>query len=150
MGGLPTCTVDHVGVPRQHGVMNPHEHGFLEFLAEPNRRRISALLEKGEKRRTEVRSLLDHATMLDPRFCKRLTGSDALPSPVEAKLRALGAPNMCHVIAAAKGLDGRDMPLREALDAIIGSGNGAFVSCLPGRLGYYEYEEAERSYLLSR
>ena len=42
------------------------------------------------------------------------------------------------------------MPLREALDAIIGRGNGAFVSCIPGRLGFYEYESMKSSYLLTK
>jgi hypothetical protein len=42
------------------------------------------------------------------------------------------------------------MPLGEALAAVIGMGDGAFVSCVPGRLGFYEYEDMKSSYLLSR
>ena len=42
------------------------------------------------------------------------------------------------------------MPLAEALEAIVGKGNGAFVSCIPGRLGFYEFEDMKSSYLLSR
>ena len=108
------------------------------------------LLELGEKRRRDVRSLLDHAVRLDPRFAHHLTGSDAFSGPVEAKLRERGAPATCYVISADDDLDGREIPLREALDAIIGTGNGAFVSCIPGRLGFYEYEDMNSSYLLSR
>ena len=130
--------------------MNDHERGFLEFLVEPSRRRIETLLERGNKRRHDLRSLLDHAVRLDPRFSQHLTGSEAFPAPVEAKLRSLGAPGICHVIAANSQLDAREMPLREALDAIIGKGNGAFVSCIPGRLGFYEYEDMKSSYLLSK
>jgi hypothetical protein len=65
-------------------------------------------------------------------------------------LRQRGAPPTCYVLAANSDLDGRQMPLREALDAIIGRGEGAFVSCLPGRLGFYEFERVKSSYLLSR
>ena len=65
-------------------------------------------------------------------------------------MRSLGAPANCHVIAADRHLDAREMPLREALDAIIGRGNGAFVSCIPGRLGFYEYESMKSSYLLTK
>ncbi|HUG80155.1 MAG TPA: hypothetical protein VML01_00720, partial [Bryobacterales bacterium] len=79
-----------------------------------------------------------------------LTGSDAFAGPVEALLRTRGAPATCYVLAAGSDLDGREMPLREALDAIIGMGNGAFVSCIPGRLGFYEYESMKSSYLLQR
>ena len=130
--------------------MNIHEHGFLEFLEEPSRRRMKTLLELGEKRRGDVRSLLDHAVRLDPRFSRHLTGSDAFSGPVEATLRKMGAPPTCYVLAANAELDAREMPLGEALDAIIGKSDGSFVSCIPGRLGFFEYEDMKSSYLLSR
>jgi hypothetical protein len=130
--------------------MNEHERGFLAFLAEPSKRRIGALLELGSKRRPDLRRLLDHAVRLDPRFCRRLEGGDASSAAVEEMLRKQGAPSACHVMAADGDLDEREMPLREALDAVIGSGSGAFVSCIPGRLGFYEYEDAQSSHLLSR
>ena len=64
-------------------------------------------------------------------------------------LRARGAPPNCYVLSAGD-LDGREVPLRDALDAICGSGNGAFLSCIPGRLGFYEYEDIKSAYLLAR
>lgn len=130
--------------------MNDHERGFLAFLAEPTKRRLETLLELGEKRRRDVRELLHHSVRLDPRFAQRLKGSEGLPGPLEAMLRKRGAPSVCYVLAANGDLDGREMPLREALEAIIGMSNGAFVSCTPGRLGFYEYEDMKSSYLLSR
>ena len=130
--------------------MNDHERGFLTFLAEPSRHRMETLLKFGEKRRADVRSLLDHSVHLDPRFAQHVTGSYAFPTPVEAMLRERGAPETCYVVAAGSDLDGRQMPLREALDAIIGMGDGAFVSCIPGRLGFFEYESIKSSYLLQR
>ncbi|MDQ3245720.1 MAG: hypothetical protein M3Q52_02290 [Pseudomonadota bacterium] len=130
--------------------MNDHERGFLAFLAEPSRRRMQTPLELGEKRRADVRSSLHHAVQLDPRYTQHLAGSDAFSAPVEAMLRQRGAPATCYVVAAGSDLDGREMPLREALEAIIGIGNGAFVSCIPGRLGFYEYESMKSSYLLQR
>jgi hypothetical protein len=72
--------------------MNAHERGFLAFLAEPSRGRMMRLLEMGEKRRREVRSLLHNAIQLDPRYCSVLTGSDYFPEPLERTLRAHGAP----------------------------------------------------------
>jgi hypothetical protein len=130
--------------------MNEHERGFLAFLAEPTRRRMETLLELGEKRRRDVRALLDHAVRLDPRFSRHLTGADASPASVEKLLREQGAPADCYVIAANGKLDGLEMPLGEALQRVLGMGGGAFVSCLPGRLGFFEYEDAQSSYLLMR
>jgi hypothetical protein len=130
--------------------MNDHERGFLAFLAEPTKRRFETLLARGERRRRDVREMLDHSVRLDPKFAQHLTGSDAFPKRVEAMLRKRGAPSTCFVLAANTDLDGREMPLGEALEAIIGIGNGAFVSCVPGQLGFYEYEDMKSSYLLSR
>ena len=130
--------------------MNEHERGFLAFLAEPTKRRLETLLEMGVKRRPDVRELLHHSVRLDPRVAQHLTGNEALPAAVEATLRKRGAPATCYVIAANSKLDGRELPLREAVDAIIGMGDGAFMSCVPGRLGIYEYEDMKSSYLLSR
>lgn len=148
--GWKADIVDCRAALRHHRVMNDHERGFLTFLAEPSKRRMETLLERGDKRRRDVRSLLHHSVRLDPRFAHHLTGSDAFSAPVEAMLRERGAPSNCYVVAASRDLDGREMPLGEALEAVIGMGDGAFVSCIPGRLGFYEYEGPRSSYLLSR
>jgi hypothetical protein len=65
-------------------------------------------------------------------------------------LRKRGAPASCYVLSAHSDLDARDMILDEAMEGIVGKGHGAFVSCIPGRLGFYEYEDINSSYLLSR
>ena len=130
--------------------MNDHERGFLTFLAEPTKRRLETLLELGEKRRRDVRELLDHSVNLAPRLAQQIIGSEAFTGPVEAMLRKRGAPSDCYILSANSALDGREMRLGEALEAIIGMGSGTFVSCIPGRLGFYEYEDMKSSYLLSR
>lgn len=130
--------------------MNEHERGFLAFLAEPTKRRMATLFELGAKRRRDVRALLDHSVRLQPLFCQHLTGSEANAKSIAATLSKLGAPPTCFVVSANSNLDGCEMPLGDALDAIVAKGNGAFVSCIPGRLGFYEYEDMKSSYLLSR
>jgi hypothetical protein len=42
------------------------------------------------------------------------------------------------------------LPLHDALLAIVGRGSGALVSCIPGRLGYYEGEERAARVILRR
>jgi hypothetical protein len=128
--------------------MNEHERGFLAFLAEPSRGRLGTLLERGDKRRRDLRSMLHHNVRIDPRFGQRLTGSDAFAGTVEVLLNKRGAPPTCYILGGSA--DGREMPLREALEDIIGMGDGVFVSCIPGQLGFYEYAEMKASYLLSR
>jgi hypothetical protein len=55
------------------------------------------------------------------------------------KLKSLGAPNECWVFG--NYLDGRQMKLEAALDEVIGMRSGTIVSCLPGRLAFFENED---------
>lgn len=128
--------------------MNEHESGFLQFIAEPGRRRMQTLLGLGPKRRSDVRALLDHAIVLDDHLATRLEGKGTSAVQVEALLLGHGAPRTCYVISSDKKLDGREMLLRDALTDVVSSGFGAFVSCIPGRLGYFEYEDVRSAYLL--
>jgi hypothetical protein len=130
--------------------MNEHELGFTTFLAEPTQRRLRTLLELGPRRRKDVRALLDHAVQLDGRFADHLQGSDAFASAVEAALRKYGASGACYLISADEALDGQEMRLSDALNAVGASYYGAFISCVPGKLGYFEYEDSKSAYLLKR
>jgi len=38
-------------------------------------------------------------------------------------------------------MDGREFPLIDALKRIVGYGMGTIVSCIPGKLGYFEDED---------
>jgi hypothetical protein len=72
------------------------------------------------------------------------------PARIESLLRDRGAPDTCHVISEAGSLDGKDMKLSEAIQAVIGLGYGTLLSCIPGQLGYYEGEDPGVRYILER
>lgn len=55
---------------------------------------------------------------------------------------------MCYAISEDDAFDGMLLSLREALDAIVGSGSGTLLSCIPGRLGYYEEEGPKVRFIL--
>jgi hypothetical protein len=129
--------------------MNAHEMGFTTFLSEPGQRRLRTLFELGPKRRKDIRALLDHAVTLNPRYCRPL-GKPGQEEPLYQRLLSLGAPERCFIISADPDLDGKEMDLVEALNAVSGSGHGRFVSCIPGRLGYFAYEDGRRSFLLHK
>ncbi len=115
---------------------------------------------RGEQRLVEALVPEAPVEALDEAVLHRLARRDVVPfdlpllGPSEdragGELRAVVAHQHRYVLAANSELDGREMPLREAFDAIIGMGDGALVSCIPGRLGLYEYEDIKSSYLLSR
>jgi hypothetical protein len=119
-------------------------------VVQPQQRRLRTLFEMAEKRRGDIRALLDHSITLDPRHSEQLPGGDQFSPRVEELLRKRGAPDRCFVVASNARFDGREMPLREALDAVIGGGDGAFISCIPGKLGYFEFAHASGGHLLRR
>jgi len=110
---------------------------LLELLASP----------KGRKK---LRASLAHFRDLDMRFAQTLLPSKNGAGDIEATLRAKGAPDTCHILSESAALDGRDMSLGLALAEIVGRGMGAFVSCIPGKLGYFESEESGERYILAR
>ena len=57
-------------------------------------------------------------------------------------LRAAGAPDRCHVISDDKELDGRDMPLADAVDAATVYDFASILCCVPGELAFFFDESA--------
>jgi hypothetical protein len=110
---------------------------YIGFLANP-------------KRRTRATAALYHLRDLDPRYVVTIAGNQQNAGPIEHALRARGAGDTCHVVSTNTVLDGKRLPLAEALDAVIGLGSGTLLSCVPGKLGYYEGEGPSDRCILAR
>jgi hypothetical protein len=127
-----------------------HETAVVDaFVVSSKRDRVRELLAKPKRRRTILDSL-NHQAPLDPRCMSKIPPREHFTIRIESLLRAKGAPEMCHVISADPTLDGKAMPLRAALDDVIGCGNGTIISCIPGRLAYFEGEDPGERYLLEQ
>jgi hypothetical protein len=123
-----------------------HEKALIEaFIIPQKQQRLLDLLTK-PKRRAEVLATLPHFSDLDERFVVHVPTRHA--DKILEMLRARGAPRDCYLISADPELDRRIMPLVEAL-AVIG-GTGTLVSCIPGRLGYFEGERYQDRWILDR
>jgi len=129
--------------------MNAEQALFAAFVIPAKRERYVELLST-KRGRERVRGALDHFNDLDPRFCRKVPGKDAQPAAVLDALRKRGAPPQCHVISVHGELDGRNMPLSDALQIAIGKGQGTFISCITGELGYFEGEEPDERYICQR
>ena len=115
-----------------------HEQG-LPLFVEPGYRDRFRLFLADERYRDRLRHEIPNRIRLDPRFAKQVDDvHDA-----ERWLLAHGAPRSCYVVAHNDHLDGREMPLHEALWEVDYSGNGGFISCIPGRLGCF-IDEVDR------
>jgi hypothetical protein len=128
--------------------LNAHEAEFLAFVAESQVRRISALLAGGSKQRGKLRAMLPRAVSLDDRYPSRVPACQQNADHIYTTLRDLGAPERCHVISEHTKLDATTPALLDALNACVAHGSGTFISCVAGRLGYYEFEDINERYLL--
>ena len=59
-------------------------------------------------------------------------------------------PSSATLFRKSAALDARTLPLKEALGLIIGVSTGTLVSCIPGRLGYFEGEDGGERFILER
>ncbi|MBN4057132.1 hypothetical protein JYU19_02370 [bacterium AH-315-J21] len=69
---------------------------------------------------------------------------------IEEELKVKGAPSECYVISNDERFDGKLMDLSAALDSATGHGMGTIISCIPGKLAYFEGEESDDRYVLSK
>ena len=123
-----------------------HERGLAAFVASPYRKRFREAL-KTPKLRDRLRARFAHTNYLDPRFANRLTSGNRSVPAILTSLRQRGAPDKCHIFSENDDIDGREMEIDDAIAAIHSRGWGTFVSCLPGKLAYFEDEHGERHLL---
>ena len=109
------------------------------FVVKSKRQRLTELLATS-KRRRQATTTLAHFSDFDARWVIPIPNDQHNPAAVERDLRSRGAGDTCHVISEASELDGKRLPLRSALEQVIGCGMGTVLSCVPGKLAYYEGE----------
>jgi len=122
-----------------------HLEALIEAFVVPERRERYLFLARTPKRRTELTNRLAHWRDFDARFAAILPPSaQTSPAAVVRFLAARGAPQSCYVLSESPEHDGQVMPLADAAAAAVGRGMGTVLSCIPGRLAYYESEDGER------
>jgi hypothetical protein len=124
-----------------------HEQGLAVFVAPHHRPRfIDALADP--KLRRKLRHQLAHFGWLDARY------QDVVPTPEPAalahSLRAEGAAETCVLVAGDEDLDGRELPLEEALRRVLHDDDGALISCIPGRLAVFSDEAPNKNTTILR
>jgi len=120
------------------------------FVAPAKRERYVEGLSNPKRRSRFLDRLNHHIDDIDPQCRVSIPSASQSAAGIEQLLRARGAPSECYVMSSWARLDGREMPLGEALREVVGRQMGTLISCVPGRLGYYESEEIKARYLLER
>jgi hypothetical protein len=125
--------------------MIDHEEQTIKaFMLKERRDRYLSFL-GNNKRRKEVLDRLNHCKDFDERFMQWLPSNADI---VNILLKA-GSPSEVYVISDSS-LDGKIMPLSDAIHETSMTGSGTIVSCIPGKLAYYYDEGGERCGILKR
>ena len=128
--------------------MNPHESAFVEsFIVKPRRERVLESL-ASSKNRHKFTSMFDHhgRSYIVPGCIRQVEPRYQHVSDLEQILRSMGAPATCHFIGGKH--DGEDLQLLAALREVVGYGIGTVLSCVPGKLAYFEAELRDRFLLV--
>lgn len=137
-----------VGVPRDYRLHPDEEALIRSFFARERREQFLRRLADPASR-GQMRSKLNHFHGLDPRYARRIVPREQTPDRIHQLLTEKGAPQMCHVVGPSD-LDGLDMDLKEALREIVPYSQGALISCISGKLGFFRGEEKNEAYILER
>jgi hypothetical protein len=118
-----------------------HLAGIQRFLSRDSRARFEEF-PVGSRLRSRLLNRLCHGyeSILDWRIAQPIASAEQSPEAVWELLRARGAGRTCYALCTKSEWDGREVPLDEALRALMGNGLPVLLSCVPGMLGYFEPE----------
>ena len=118
-----------------------HEEELVKAFVLPVRQERYLELLKTPKERAKFIDQLAHFKHLNPQFVISIPGNQQHVAPLRELLTAKGAGSNCWVMSENSEIDGREMDLETALKETIGCQMGTFLSCIPGRLVYFEDED---------
>jgi len=100
--------------------------------------------------RKKILAGFHHIHDLDERYAKLIPSNEQSAQSTFRMLKQKGAPDMCYIMSDDSDIDQKEMPLREAIYKVEGSNFGTLVSCIPGKLAYFETEDMGGRYILER
>jgi len=99
------------------------------------------------KGRKKFRNYISHFSDLNANYCVPLHSFKTY-SQLYDRLRSEGSLDMVYIIAANSQYDMQSLSLLDATKQLFSSDISYFISCIPGKLAYYEGEEKNQRYLL--
>lgn len=130
--------------------LNTHEYEFARNFVIPEKRERYLSLLESKSGRKKILNGFNHCGDLDPRFAWCVPGNQSSAESIEVILRRKGAPDTCYVMSDNPHIDRQEMPLKDALSKTVGMDAGTLVSCIPGKLAYFEMEGFDGRYILER
>lgn len=127
-----------------------HEIDFIKaFIIKERQERFLALVQN-KKSRKKFRLLLAHNIEFsenkgENRLIKKEEDND---EKIYQLLKKYGAPDACHIMCESSKYDDSEANLKEALNELFNSGFGYIISCIPGKLAYYQGEDTFNKLIL--
>jgi hypothetical protein len=96
---------------------------------------------KVPRNRDKFRRELGHFKALNPKYVVSILPSEQNPPSLLRILTAKGAGSTCWVVSENRRIDNQELDLEAALQEAVGSRMGTFLSCVPGKLAFFEDED---------
>ncbi|MFN8166799.1 MAG: hypothetical protein U0X76_11705 [Bacteroidia bacterium] len=129
---------------------NQHEIGFIKsFIIKEKQDRLLALLQM-KNSRNKIRALIAHEIYLNKMYSLPIKGELDNPRSIHKYLREKGAPTNCYIICENESFDQKEMALNDALEIIYYTDLGTIISCIPGKLAYFQSEETQSKTILEK
>jgi hypothetical protein len=129
--------------------MNEEEALICTFVNPVKRKHLIEIL-ANPKRRVRATATLAHFNDFESSTVVPLGSDSQTPAAIEGALRSRGAGDKCHVLSENRAIDGKTLPLKSALEKVVGQGMGTLLSCVAGELAYYEGEGPSNRCILAR
>ena len=130
--------------------LNPHEEQFARAFIEPAKQERYLSMLESAKGRARLVAKFPHCRDLNMSYATLVPAAQQNAEAIAKLLEQRGAPDVCHVMSADRDIDNRALPLEKALDEAGGMNRGTFISCIPGKLDYFEFEDLGERYVLAR
>lgn len=127
-----------------------HEVQFIRAFVIPARQDRFLEFINSKRGRSKFTRELDHnyTNVISQEFLTHIPKAQRTPGGIAQLLRSKNAPETCHIISSNHELDSTERPLSLALEKTVGRGFGTVVSCIPGKLAYFEAEDPGERFIL--
>jgi hypothetical protein len=133
-------SADHEAAVIRAFIQRDKQERFLGFLTNPkNRRKFTESLSHFRWFDRRFAAPLRWKVDQDPKLTqwgKHVSGIENIYRLLKSK----GAGLTCWAMSEDSEIDGRELDLREALEHVSGRQIGTILSCVPGKLAYFESE----------
>lgn len=110
------------------------------FVKRSKRDRYREIL-SNSRLRHKFTTQLAHFKDFDPKYRLPIAGERLFVDNTTRELQKRRSPEFVFAISEDPALDQKELPLREALQRVVGRGIGTVLSCIPGCLAFVETED---------